>query len=72
MTETVVECHSGYTYAERPLTFTWAGQRLVIETIAAEWQTPQGKHFRVSTSDEQNFELIYDITKDMWEVFWHS
>ena len=51
----VVECHSGYTYAERPRAFTWEGERLDIETILAEWQTPESKHFRVITKQGQTF-----------------
>jgi hypothetical protein len=68
MTAPVVKCHSGYAFAERPIAFEWQGKFLEIETILAEWQTPEGKHFRVSTTDEQIFELVYEFVRDAWEV----
>jgi len=67
-TDVVVECHSGYAYAERPLAFKWQSERLEIKAIIAEWQTPQSKHFRVSTIDEQIFDLVYEFDRDAWEV----
>jgi putative sterol carrier protein len=66
-----VECHSGHAYAERPRAFRWQGERFEIKAIVAEWQTPQGKHFRVQTTDGQNFELVYKIDADAWEIFHH-
>ena len=58
MTE-IVECHSGYTYAERPVALTWQGQRLIIAEILSQGRTPQAKWFRVSTTDGQVFELSF-------------
>lgn len=55
----LVECHSGYTYAEKPVALTWEGQRLEIDAILAQWRTPEEKHFRVRTSDGGEFELVY-------------
>ena len=37
----LVECHSGFTYAERPVALTWEGQRLEITRILAEWHSPE-------------------------------
>jgi len=67
--DAAVECHSGYAYAERPIALQWQGERLEIKTILAEWQTPDGKHFRVQTTDDQNFELIYRIAEDAWKAY---
>jgi hypothetical protein len=67
--DAAVECHSGYAYAERPIALLWQGERLEIKTILAEWQTPDGKHFRVQTTDDQNFELIYRIAEDAWKAY---
>ncbi len=53
----IVECHSGYTYGERPVALTWQGQRLIIAAIISRGRTPQAKWFRVSTVDGQVFEL---------------
>ena len=55
----IVECHSGYAYAERPTAFTWQGQRLIIAKILSQGRTPQAKWFRVSTTNGQVFELSY-------------
>jgi hypothetical protein len=67
--DAAVECHSGYAYAERPIALQWQGERLEIKMILAEWQTPDGKHFRVQTTDDQNFELIYRIAEDAWKAY---
>ena len=55
----LVECLSGFTYADRPVALTWQGRRLEIIAIRAEWRSPEGKHFRVSTKDGLEFELSY-------------
>jgi hypothetical protein len=34
-----VECHSGYAYGERPVTFNWQGQRQEVVEILARWRT---------------------------------
>lgn len=68
MIDTLVECHSGYAYTERPVAFEWHSERKEIKTIVAEWQTPQSKHFRVKTIDEHIFELVYEFDRDEWEV----
>ena len=55
----IVECHSDYTYAERPVALTWEGSRLEITEITAQWRTPDEKRFQVRTIDGQKFELSY-------------
>ena len=64
----LVECHSGYTYAERPVALRWEGQRLEIERVEAEWRIPGGKRFRVRTQDGRSFELFYGELYDEWRV----
>ncbi|MBN1304822.1 MAG: hypothetical protein JXA13_10340 [Anaerolineales bacterium] len=64
----VVECQSQTSYAEKPVALTWQGQRLEILKIISGWRTPQEKHFRVFTSDEQTFELVYLETSDNWLI----
>lgn len=64
----LVECHSGYAYAERPVAFLWEGNRLEIEAIEAQWRIPDGKRFRVRTQDGRIFELFYDELCDEWRV----
>jgi hypothetical protein len=73
MTE-IVECHSGSAYAERPMAFTWQGQRLIITEILSRGHTPQGKWFRVRTADDQLFELslveVADehLAENIWQI----
>lgn len=67
MTE-LVECHSGFSYAEKPVALTWEGQRLEVSLVLAEWRTPGEKYFRVRTSDGQDFELCYSETSGDWRI----
>jgi hypothetical protein len=64
----LVECHSGYTYAERPVALHWQGQRLEIETILQRWRVPGGLRFRVQVQDGRLFELFYGELHDEWRV----
>lgn len=68
MTDTIVECYSGHTYAERPRVLCQDGKRFEIETIEAEWHSPKGRHFRVITKNGDVFELIYDQATDNWQL----
>jgi hypothetical protein len=64
----LVECHSGYTYAERPVAIHWEDARLPIQEIEAEWRIPGGRRFRVSTEDGRAFELFYGELYDEWRI----
>ena len=64
----VVECHSGHTYAQRPTAFLWEAERFEIATIDAEWRSPIGKHFRITTKNATNFELLYYEANDDWQI----
>jgi len=64
----LVECYSGTKYAERPLTFSWQGERLSITEILSAWRTPEGKGFRVQTQGGRVFELLFDEAKDEWHI----
>jgi len=64
----IVECHSEYTYAERPIAVRWEGHRLAIEAIESQWRVPGGQGFRVRTEDGQIFELFYGELYDEWRV----
>ncbi len=67
MTE-LVECHAGYTYAERPTALLWGDKRLSVIEIM-EWRhTPDGKYFQVRTEDDLAFILIYNEFYDTWQV----
>jgi hypothetical protein len=64
----LVECHSGYEYAERPTALYWQEQRLVITEVLESRQIPEGKTFRVKTQNDQIFELTYIETLDEWHI----
>ena len=64
----LVECHSEYTYAERPVALRWQGLRLEIEAIEAQWRVPDGKRFRVRTRDGRIFDLFYSELHAEWQV----
>ena len=64
----LVECHSGSTYAEKPMAFAWQGQRILIAKIQAEGRTPQIRWFRVITMDRQVFTLSYSEETDGWQI----
>lgn len=64
----LVECHSGYTYAERPISLQWQGEKLAISEILETWRIPGGRKFRVVTEDERAFELFYGELYDEWRI----
>lgn len=66
--DTVVECLSSATYAQRPLAFTWQGQRLIIEEVLSEWRRPGENCFRVRTTTGQVFDLIWNENADGWHI----
>jgi hypothetical protein len=63
-----VECHSGYTYAERPIALHWEGERLAIAAVEAAWRVPGGRRFRVRTDDGRHFDLFYGELYDEWRI----
>lgn len=66
--EALVECHSGFTYAERPIALRWEGRRLPITEVEAQWRIPGGRRFRVRTDDDRTFELFYGELYDEWRI----
>jgi hypothetical protein len=64
----IVECHSGYTYAERPVALRWEGERLEIAELLSGWRVPDGVCFRVCTRDERVFELCYHQQHATWQI----
>jgi hypothetical protein len=64
----IVECHSGYTYADRPIALRWEGERLPIVEIEARWRIPGGQRFRVRVEDGRVFELFYGELYDEWRI----
>jgi len=64
----LVECHSGYQYAQRPAAFYWLGDRKVIEAVLDQWLTPEVRGFQVITQDQQIFELYFLYASDDWKI----
>jgi len=63
-----VECHSSYTYAQRPTALYWQDERLSIEDILDEWYSPNARHFKVITVNSLLFELSYQGDSDEWRI----
>lgn len=66
--QTLVECHSEYQYAERPIAFSWEGERVVVTEIVAQWRSPRGVHFKVLSDTQGIFDLSYLELEGKWEV----
>jgi len=64
----MVECHSGYTYAQRPTALVWDGQRQEVAEVLADWHLPDGRRFRVRTTAEEVFELTYNQSNGEWHI----
>lgn len=64
----IVECHSGYEYAERPIALWWEGERLEVEAVEQQWRTPEGKWFRVRVVNGRVFRLRYLESEDEWNI----
>jgi hypothetical protein len=64
----LVECHSGYEYAERPVALQFEGHRLEITEVETEWRIPGGHCFRVRVQDDRRFELFYGELYDEWRI----
>lgn len=67
-TALIVECYSGYTYAQEPRAFIWQGQRHEVAEIEHRWREPLGPVFRLRTADGQRWQLAYDETQDTWNL----
>jgi hypothetical protein len=67
-----VQCYSGRTYAERPISFLWQDKQYEVEEIEQEWLEPGEKHFNIRTKNKQSFHLWYGEKKDQWHLILHS
>ena len=63
-----VNCYSGHTYAERPMSFELEGIEYEVEKTEKEWQEPGERHFQVRTGDNKLFQLCYNEVKDQWSL----
>jgi hypothetical protein len=68
MSNPIVECYSGHTYAQEPRALVWQGQRHSVARVERRWRTPEGPAFWVRTESEVRFELQYRELEDRWTV----
>ncbi len=64
----LVECHSGYRYAVRPVALHWEGERLQVAELLGRWRIPEGIWFRVVATDDRVFDLRYDEAGGRWQI----
>jgi hypothetical protein len=71
---TQVQCYSGRSYAERPVSFVWQDRHYTVKDIESEWLEPGQKHFAViairNNGEEsgKRFEIHYDEREDSWSL----
>jgi hypothetical protein len=63
-----VRCHSGHTYAQRPMSFVYSGEEHQVARVIAEKRLPEGKQFLVADASGKVFDLLYDEPNDAWQV----
>ena len=63
-----VNCYSGHTYAERPVSFQWQGIEYEVEEMEKAWQEPGERHFQVRTGNNKIFKLCYNETDKQWSL----
>lgn len=70
-----VECYSGHKVNERPLAFTFRGNRLEITEIIDRWyqgnpnsQQPSLDYFKVRTATSEEYIIRYNTLFDAWSV----
>lgn len=64
----LVECHSGFTYADRPKALIWQGIRRDIAEVLHSWHVPAGKQFRVRCTDGSVFLLTFTVIDGEWQI----
>ena len=70
------ECVAGYKAEERPVAFTFEGQRSEIAEIIDRWYEggldstrPVVNYFKIRTTDNQEFLLRYVALFDAWSIY---
>jgi hypothetical protein len=70
-----VECYSGFKASERPVAFTFRGQRWEVAEIVDRWYEggleagrPLVNYFKVRTTEDNVFLLRYVSLVDTWSI----
>jgi len=73
--EILVECYSGFKANERPVAFTYQGERREIQEIADRWYEggldsgrPIIDYFKIRTADVKVYFLRYESDSDIWSL----
>ena len=64
----IVQCHSDFRYAEKPVSFQFAGETYKINRILSEWKSEDGYQFMVFTEQKNIFQLLYDEAQEQWLI----
>ena len=64
-----VSTYSGHRLHERPLSFTWKGQRLEVREILEQGYEPESLFFKVIAGDGGVYLLQYQWGPDSWEAW---
>lgn len=68
--EVAVECFSGVTYADRPLSFVKGNVRYRVSEVVRRWREPGKSCFRVLTEQGLVCDLTYDEQSGKWFLEW--
>lgn len=63
-----VNCYSGDTYAQRPVSFTIAEREYQVREVLKTWREPGLVLFQVTTDEGLTFTLEYQETEDVWRL----
>ena len=63
-----VSCYSGYKANERPIQFTFRGQKLMVLEILDRWYGSNHSYFKVLADDTKIYLIRYDQDDDLWTL----
>jgi hypothetical protein len=63
-----VECHAGYRYPERPLSFRLQGKRFRVEQVLDTWYGEEALYFKVLAEDGLIYLLRYAPGQETWTL----
>jgi len=64
----IVHCHSGFRFAEKPVSFEYTGTLFKIDRVLSEGKSMNGYQFTVLTDQKSLFQLLFDETKEQWLI----
>lgn len=63
-----VNCYSGHTYGQRPVSFVLDERGYLVREIIKTWREPGLVLFQVTTDEGLTFTLEYQETGDIWRL----